>query len=366
MIISRTPYRISFLGGGTDYPGWYRQHGGCVIATTIDKYCYLTCRYLPPFFEHRYRVVYSRTEDCGQVDEIRHPVVREGIRYLGIKQGLEIHHDGDLPARSGMGSSSSFAVGLMQVLHAIQNQMCAKDQLAREAIHLEQNILKENVGSQDQISAAYGGFNHITFMQNDEFVVRPIILGRERMAEFERHFMLFYTGIRRTASEVVASFVPDIESKKRQLRVLKELVEEGIALLAGSSSLSGFGELLNEAWQAKKSLSPIISNDEIEQMYSAAREAGADGGKLIGAGGGGFLLLFVPPAKQASVRGALSSLLHVPFRFEFEGSRIIFYDPEQDYAELAAERELREIRSFREWNGSHSTSVASDNVSGGA
>jgi D-glycero-alpha-D-manno-heptose-7-phosphate kinase len=349
MIITRTPYRISFLGGGTDYPGWFRQHGGAVIATTIDKYCYLTCRYLPPFFEHRYRIVYSRTEDCLSVDEIKHPAVREGLKLLGLTQGIELHHDGDLPARSGMGSSSSFAVGLMQALHGLQNEMVSKEQLAKEAIMLEQKILKENVGSQDQVSAAYGGFNHITFLNNDEFVVRPIILGRERLAEFHGNFMLFFTGISRTASDVAASFVPNIDEKKRQLRVLRELVEEGMGLLTSGHDLLGFGELLHEAWMAKKGLSSLISNSEIDQLYDNARRAGAIGGKLIGAGGGGFLLLYVPPERQASVRHALPSLIHVPFKFEFEGSKTIFYDSEQDYAAISQDRKLQDIASFREW-----------------
>ena len=251
-----------------------------------------------------------------------------------------------------MGSSSSFAVGFMQIVHALQNKMVSKDQLAKEAIHLEQNILKENVGSQDQISAAYGGFNHITFLQNDEFVVRPIILGRERMAQFQGHFMLFFTGVNRTASDVAASFVPNIEDKKRQLRVLRDLVEEGMALLSSGSDLSGFGEILHEAWLAKKSLSDQISNSEVDRIYDCARATGALGGKLIGAGGGGFLLLFVPPAKQDDVRQALSGLIHVPFQFEFEGSRVVFYEVDQDYAEIAARRENQDISSFREWQKS--------------
>jgi D-glycero-alpha-D-manno-heptose-7-phosphate kinase len=349
MIITRTPYRISFLGGGTDYPGWFRQHGGAVISTSIDKYCYLTCRNLPPFFEHRYRIVYSRTEECSRAEEIQHPAVREGLKFHGITQGIELHHDGDLPARSGMGSSSSFAVGLMQILHALQNGMASKEQLAREAINLEQNILQENVGSQDQISAAYGGFNHITFLQNDEFVVRPIILGRDRMAQFQGHFMLFFTGINRTASDVASSFVPNIEDKKRQLRVLRDLVEEGMALLSGGADLAGFGELMHEAWLAKKSLSDLISNGEVDRVYDCARAAGALGGKLIGAGGGGFLLLYVPPAKHDDVRQSLPGLIHVPFQFESEGSRILFYDLDQDYAETAARRENQAVSSFREW-----------------
>lgn len=353
MIISRTPYRISFLGGGTDYPGWYQRHGGAVLSTSIDKYCYLTCRFLPPFFEHRYRVVYSTTEDRLSLDEIKHPAVREGIRLSGITQGLEIHHDGDLPARSGMGSSSSFAVGLLHVLHGIQSRMVSKEQLAKESIHLEQVILKENVGSQDQISAAYGGFNHISFLPNGDFIVQPIILEKQRLQDFESHFMLLFTGISRTASDIVANFIPRIEDRKKELCLLRELVEEGLALLTRGNDLSSFGELLHEAWVAKKALSNNVSNAEIDNIYEKAREAGAIGGKLVGAGGGGFLLLFVPPVLQTKVREALPFLIHVPFGFESEGSRIIFYDREQDYAAASAERDRRSVASFREWNPSH-------------
>ncbi|HZQ47700.1 MAG TPA: kinase, partial [Verrucomicrobiae bacterium] len=200
MVISRTPYRISFFGGGTDYPAWYREHGGCVLAATIDKYCYLTCRYLPPFFEHRLKVVYSIIESVQHASEIRHPAVRETLRFLKIDRGLEIHHDGDLPGRSGMGSSSSFTVGLLHALHALQGRMIGKEQLARESIYIEQDILKETVGSQDQVCAAYGGVNQINFAPNGEVSVRPLTISEERLSQLNSHLMLFYTGIKRTAS----------------------------------------------------------------------------------------------------------------------------------------------------------------------
>ncbi|MEI7466649.1 MAG: hypothetical protein WCL57_00330 [Chloroflexota bacterium] len=198
MIIARTPYRISFFGGGTDYPGWYREHGGAVIAATIDKYCYLTVRHLPPFFEHRHRVVWSKIEQVGQIDEISHPAVRGILKYAGVERGLEIHHDGDLPARSGMGSSSAFTVSLLNALHGLHGQMTSKHKLAMEAIHVEQTVLKETVGSQDQVSAAYGGFNHIRFLQNGEISVAPITVSSARAHELDSHLMLFYTGIKRT------------------------------------------------------------------------------------------------------------------------------------------------------------------------
>src|SRR5437870_2397364 len=210
MIICRTPMRVSFFGGGTDYPAWYRQHGGAVLATTIDKYSYITCRYLPPFFEHKYSLVYSRIERRRRVDEIEHPAIREVIRYMNITRGLEIHHDADLPARSGMGSSSAFTVGLLHALYALTGRMPNKRQLATESVEIEQEILKEAVGSQDQVLAAYGGFNHITFLPNGEISVRSVTLTPERIRELNSHLMLFYTGIKRTAANIAESYVNGI------------------------------------------------------------------------------------------------------------------------------------------------------------
>ncbi len=330
MIISRTPYRISFFGGGTDYPAWYRKHGGEVLATTIDKYCYLTCRYLPPFFEHRIRLVYSNIEACQRVEEIAHPAVREILGYMKIDRGLEIHHDGDLPARSGMGSSSSFTVGLLHALYALQGQMPNKRQLATESIHIEQELLKEAVGSQDQVLAAYGGFNHVVFLPNGEISVRPITLSPGRVEELNSHLMLVYTGIGRTASDIAGSYVKEIDAKRRQMRLMKDLLVEAISVLSGNQDIIAFGELLHEAWQAKRSLSSVISNDQVDVIYEQALSAGAIGGKLMGAGGGGFILLFVPPSKHEKVKEKLNKLIHVPFRFEFGGSQIIFFDPEED------------------------------------
>ncbi len=348
MIISRTPYRISFFGGGTDYPAWYRKHGGEVLATTIDKYCYLTCRYLPPFFEHRIRVVYSNIEACQQVEEIAHPAVREILRYMKIDRGLEIHHDGDLPARSGMGSSSAFTVGLLHALYALQGQMPNKRQLAAESIHIEQELLKEAVGSQDQVLAAYGGFNHVVFLPNGEISVRPITLSPGRVDELNSHLMLVYTGIERTASDIAGSYVNEIDAKRRQLRLMKDLLEEAISVLNGNQDITAFGELLHEAWQAKRSLSSVISNDQVDDIYEQALSGGAIGGKLMGAGGGGFILLFVPPSKHKKVKEKLNKLIHVPFRFEFAGSQIIFFDPEEDYSAEEKARAERPVPVFRE------------------
>jgi len=346
MIITRTPFRISFFGGGTDYPGWYREHGGAVISTTIDKYCYIMVRPLPPFFEHRFAVRYSRIETCNTVDEIEHPSVRATYRYLNIARGLELNHDGDLPARSGLGSSSTFTVGLLNALHALQGRMPTKKQLARDALHVEQELIGETVGSQDQVAAAYGGFNHITFMQSGDFSVRPVTILPERVAELNGRLMLFYTGIRRVASEVAASFVPRIDEKNRQLRLMQTLVDEGIEVLSSGQEIDRFGKLLHEAWTAKRSLSAAISSSTIDQIYDAARGAGAIGGKLIGAGGGGFLLLFVPPERQIAVRERLADLVHVPFPFEASGSQVIFSDAEPDYASEETSRPARLVAAL--------------------
>ncbi|MBM4086769.1 MAG: kinase [Planctomycetes bacterium] len=348
MIISRTPFRISFFGGGTDYPAWYRQHGGAVLATTINKYCYLTCRYLPPFFEHRIRVVWSKTETCHSVDEITHPAVREVLRFLSIDRGIEVHHDGDLPARSGMGSSSAFTVGLLHALYALKGHIPSKRQLAEESIHVEQERLRETVGSQDQVLAAYGGFNHITFLKSGEFSVKPMTLSPERIHELNAHLMLFFTGIKRTASDVAGSYVNGIERRTQQLRTMKDMVDEGISILSSGERITRFGKLLHEAWQAKRSLSAKVSNADVEQIYRDARSAGAVGGKLIGAGGGGFMLLFVPPAKQAKVKDRLSKLIYVPVKFESSGSQIIFFDPEEDYSAEEKARAARPRQAFRE------------------
>lgn len=350
MIISRTPYRISFFGGGTDYPSWYENHGGAVLAATIDKFCYLTCRFLPPFFEHRSRVVYSKIESCRNNDEIAHPAVRAVLRHLEITRGVEIHHDGDLPARSGMGSSSAFTVGLLNACYALKGQMPTKRQLAVESIHIEQSVLKETVGSQDQVMAAYGGLRHVQFLPNGDLSVRPMVLSASRLAELNDHLMLFYTGIVRTASDLAKSYVDDIQSKRRQLRIMKDLVEESISILSSGKDLTGFGQLLHEAWLAKRSLSSQVSNPEIDGLYARAQASGAIGGKLTGAGGGGFMLLFVPPNRQDSVKEELRNLIQVPFRFESGGSQVVFYEPGIDYSTEEEARSTKQIDSFRELN----------------
>lgn len=347
MIISRTPFRVSFFGGGTDYPAWYQKYGGSVLAATINKYCYITCRFLPPFFEHRIRLVYSRIENCQRIEEINHPAVREVLRYLDIDRGVEIHHDGDLPARSGMGSSSSFAVGLLHALYALKGRMPHKQQLAVEGIHVEQKLLRENVGSQDQVLAAYGGLNHIVFHPDGQISVKPVTVTAERIQALNAHLMLFYTGVERTASDIAATYVNNIEEKARELGTMREMVEQSLSVLNGDRDLALFGRLLHEAWLAKRRLSSKVSNAHVDEIYSEALSAGAIGGKLLGAGGGGFLLLFVFPELHQTVRAKLSKLIHVPFKFEFAGSQIIFYDPEEDYSAEEQDRATRTIRPFQ-------------------
>jgi D-glycero-alpha-D-manno-heptose-7-phosphate kinase len=331
MIISRTPYRVSFFGGGTDYPGWYRQHGGQVLATSIDKYLYITCRYLPPFFEHRLRLVYSKQELCQSFEELTHPTARETLRFAGLEQDLEIHYDGDLPGRSGIGSSSAFTVGLLNALYRFKGEDVGAHRLARESIYIEQELVGEKVGSQDQVSVAYGGLNRIQFLPDGEIVVRPIAADRDRVNQLSDRLMLFYTGISRTASEIADTYVSDLNKRGESLHRLNQLVDDAIDILVGEVDLDHFGELLHETWTLKRSLSPQISTPKIDALYSIAQSAGAIGGKLSGAGGGGMLLLYVPLGQQADVRDALSDLIHVPFKFDTDGTKIIFQDNSQRY-----------------------------------
>ena len=354
MIISRTPYRISFFGGGTDYPAWYVNHGGAVLATSIDKYCYLSCRYLPPFFEHRIRVVYSKIENCHGIDDIQHPAVREILRFLRFERGVEIHHDGDLPARSGIGSSSSFCVGLLHALYGLLGRMPSKQQLASESILVEQERMQETVGSQDQMTAAYGGFNQILFQPGGEIAVRPVTVAPERLRALNDHLLLLFTGIHRTSSDVAQSYMSRLDANKRHLRIMKDLVGEALNVLQGEQDLRAFGELLHESWLAKKSRSSEVSNSEVDDVYQAALASGAVGGKLLGAGGGGFLLLFANPERHAALRAKFEGMIDVPFRFESGGSQIIFYDPETEYVDQERARAAGPRPVFRERMGSGS------------
>ena len=327
MIISRTPFRISFFGGGTDYPVWYKENGGAVLGTTINKYCYITCRYLPPFFEHKSRIIYSRMEQVQDIDEIQHPSARETLRFMRIDRGVEIHHDGDLPARVGLGSSSSFTVGLLHALYALKGIMPTKRQLALDAIHVEQERIKENVGSQDQVLAAFGGFNLIEFGGINHIQVQPVTLNSQRLELFQAHLMLLFTGFSRNASEIAAEQIEKTPHNKKELNMMFQMVNQALEVLNSNSDLSEFGKLLHENWQIKRSLTNKISTPLIDEIYSTALSAGALGGKLLGAGGGGFMLIFAKPEVQPKIKNKFKNLLYVPFQFENLGSQIIFYEP---------------------------------------
>jgi D-glycero-alpha-D-manno-heptose-7-phosphate kinase len=328
MLISRTPFRISFFGGGTDYPSWYLKEGGAVLSTTIDKYCYLSCRYLPPFFNTRHRIVWSHIETVNSISEILHPAVREGLRFLGFDDsvGIEIHHQGDLPARSGMGSSSAFAAGLIKALMALQGQMISKHDLALKAIALEQEVLQDIVGSQDQVAVAYGGFNVIHFQPNGDIQVEPVTVPQSRLAELESRLMLCYTGMSRFSSEVASKVVANLDAKQVVLRQMRQMVDTALKILNGQEDLDAFGSLLHQAWMLKRELSQVITNSRIDEIYETAMSHGALGGKLLGAGSAGFMVFYVLPEKQAAVQQALSQLLWVPFAFDREGSTIIYYE----------------------------------------
>lgn len=323
MIITRTPFRISFLGGGTDYPAWYAENGGAVLSTSINRYCYLTVRNLPPFFEYRHRIVWSRIELVKTIEEIQHPVIRALLPLMDLPQGLEIHHDSDLPARTGLGSSSAFTVGLINALSALTQTFLTPRQLARSAIHIEQKVLREPVGIQDQISTAYGGFNHVSIDRGGQFRVVPMDLEPDRQRAFESHMLLFFTGISRFSAEAASDTIASMPKMSANLRRMQEMVDEGVEILTTNAAIADFGRLLDESWRRKRELSARISTSAIDDAYEAALAAGALGGKLLGAGGGGFLLFFAPPERHAAIVAALKGLLPVPFRFESSGSQII-------------------------------------------
>ena len=329
MIITRTPFRVSFFGGGTDYPGWFRENSGSVLATSIDKYCYISCRYLPPFFTHKHRIAYSRIENVRHNDEIEHPAVRAIFNWAQVSNGLEIHHDGDLPARSGLGSSSSFTVGLVHAIQGLQGKQVSKQQLATNAIHIEQNLIGENVGSQDQISAAFGGFNRIDFQPDGSFNVTPVIIPSHRLQTLQQHMMLFFTGFTRIASEIAASKIANFGRREKELHHMKNMVDQAGEILQDERTpIDAFGALLDEGWRYKRTLSDSVTTPAIDEIYSTARHAGAIGGKLLGAGGGGFMLLFADPKQHTAIKEALSKLVHIPFHFDLSGSQTVLYQPE--------------------------------------
>ncbi len=328
MIISKTPFRISFFGGGTDFPAWFQKEKGAVLSTTIDKYCYISLRRLPPFFYHKHRIVYSEIELVEDIASIKHPSVRECFRSLNITEGLEVHYDGDLPSRSGLGSSSSFSVGLIHALKAYQGQMIDKKRLAELAILIERTILQEKGGLQDQIAVSHGGFNRIDFT-DEGYTLKPIVITPLVKKDLEQSLCLFFTGKSRLSDEIEKEKIQNLSDNKARLHLLYEMVQEGISLLSKKEfSAKEFGTLLDEAWRYKKTLASSVSNSHLNDIYAQAISEGAYGGKLLGAGGGGFFLFCVENYKRESFIEAMSKVMvHVPFKFETQGSHIILYAP---------------------------------------
>jgi D-glycero-alpha-D-manno-heptose-7-phosphate kinase len=328
MVLVKTPLRMSFFGGGTDHPIWFKENGGSVLSTTVDKYIYLQIRQIYKIFDYNYRILWSIVECANKTSEIKHPVVRTVLEnFWANKSGLEIVYNADLPARSGLGSSSAFTVAILQGLWAEMGKILSKHELAILAIKIEHELLKETVGYQDQIAAAYGGFNKIQFNKNGTFNVLPLIMSHERQEELENKLMLFFTGFTRDASSIELEKMSDLSGKEKYLQRLNDMVNEAENILLNTNiNLNELGALFNEAWVTKKALSNLVSNIKIDDIYSKAMKAGALGGKLLGAGGGGFLLLFVENENQEKVKVALSAVTHVPIKFELNGSKIVMYE----------------------------------------
>ena len=331
MIISRTPFRMSLFGGGTDYPDWYLENGGMVLGATIDKYCYLSVRYLPPFFEHKHRVVWSEIELVNNIDEIRHPAVKAILEEMKFIRGLEISYNADLPARSGLGSSSAFTVGLINALTALRGKMISKKALAQNAIRIEQEVIGEAVGSQDQIWAAYGGLNKIEFHKDGKFSVSPIIMGQQNYSSLESSLMLFFTGFSRVAPLIAQKKIDNFRNKEEELNMLSTLASSAASSLQDKNyDIKKIGELIHEAWILKRELAEGVTTKEIDEIYKEGLLAGALGGKILGAGGGGFILFVVPPENQANLQKRLSKLVHVKFNFDSVGSNIVVFEPEDE------------------------------------
>jgi D-glycero-alpha-D-manno-heptose-7-phosphate kinase len=329
MIITQTPFRMSFFGGGTDFSGFYNEHGGAVLSTTFDKYCYVTVRHLPRFFEYKTHLTYSKTEYVNDIEEIQHPAIRNAMKWLDMHE-IRMTYESDLPARSGLGTSSSFAVGMLEAFYALKGQYADKRKLADDAIYLERTLCAEAGGIQDQIAASFGGFNRINFSA-DGYTVNPVVISPERKKLLNDHLMLFFTGFSRFSSDIQKNTEKSMKDKTLQLIEMYELVDKAEQVLVnGESDLDDFGRLLDYTWHLKRGISSGISTDSIDEQYDTAMKAGALGGKLLGAGGGGFLLFYVPFTKQDAVRAALKDQLYVPFKFENDGTKTIFYNPE-DY-----------------------------------
>lgn len=331
MIITQTPFRMSFFGGGTDFSGFYNEHGGAVLSTTFDKYAYVTVRHLPPFFDYRTHLTYSKEEKVNSIEEIKHPAIRNAMQWLDMHK-IRMTYEADLPARSGLGTSSSFAVGMLEAFYALKGKYADKRKLADDAIYLERTLCAEAGGIQDQIAASFGGFNRIDFSL-DGYTVRPVIMNRERKEELNSQLMLFFTGFSRFSSDIQKGTEKSMKDKTSQLIEMYHLVDEAEKILTDKNiSLNDFGKLLDYTWKLKRGISCGISTGSIDEQYAKAMNAGALGGKLLGAGGGGFLLFYVPLEKQADVKNALKDQMYVPFKFENDGTKIIYYSAE-DYKE---------------------------------
>lgn len=328
MIITKTPFRMSFFGGGTDMPSFFNEYGGAVISTTFDKYCYVNVRHMPPFHPYKSELVHNRFERVNDIEDIEHPLIRECMRLHDIHE-IRLTYEGDLPARTGLGTSSTFAVGMLNAFCALKGKMMSKRELAEEAIRVERDILQEHGGWQDQIAAAYGGLNRINF-NDGEFTVSPIIISPERKRELDQNLMLFYTGIQRFSSEIQADTFAKPIDKTQQLLDMLQLVDEAEKILCDKNTpLNEFGKLLDTTWKLKRGTGAKVSNGSIDDLYNTAIKAGAVGGKLLGAGGGGFLLFYCEKEKQPLLIKALEKLMVVPFNFETGGARVLYYAPQE-------------------------------------
>jgi len=325
LIISKTPLRISFFGGGTDYPDYFEKYGeGAVLGTAIDKFMYISiCKFYSKLFDYSIRVSYRNVECVNSLDEIKHVPIRECLRLHGLFDNIEVNYTAELPAFTGLGSSSSFIIGMLNSLHSFKGEKIDKMSLAKEAITVERDVLKEAVGCQDQLFAAMGGFNLIKFKSMNEIEVNPVLLSPDRIRKFEDHLMLFYTGIKRRASDIVRKQIIKVDKNKDNLKLMRQLVDEGLKILKSSRDLSDFGTLLNQNWNLKKTLDSEISNNIVDKIYERGINAGAIGGKLLGAGGGGFILLFVSPENKSNVRNKLNDLIEIPIKISDEGSTIL-------------------------------------------
>lgn len=328
MVITQTPFRMSFFGGGTDFPDFYNEHGGAVISTTFDKYCYVNVRHLPPFFDYSTELSYSKIERVKAIDDIEHPSIRECMKYLDMRE-IRLTYEADLPAKTGLGTSSSFAVGMLNAFYSLKGKHKSKRQLADEAIYLERILCNEAGGVQDQIAVSFGGFNRIDFSA-EGYSVTPIVISNERKQKLNDNLMMFFTGFSRFSSDIQTSTQAVLKDRTAQLLEMYSLVDTAQSILTDKNTdLGEFGRLLDHTWRLKRGITSKVSTNSLDEIYQKAMNAGALGGKLLGAGGGGFFVFYVEPDKREAVFKALDNLLYIPFRFENSGTRVIYFDAEE-------------------------------------